>query len=1093
MFHRVPERTMHSVKWLFALGWIILIFSLFYDPISAYLTEPSTSWSFLRLDPIYLDPEQCRSALTVQGSCVHEQPYAVGAKVFWGMVIPCAIMVILVLGHETWRRICPLSFLSQIPRALGRQRQRKRTNPKTGKVRLELAKINKDSWLGRNHLYFQFGFLFVGLCVRILFINSNRLFLGIWFLLTIIAAITVGYLYAGKSWCQYFCPMAPVQGVYTGPRALLGSMAHQGKKQGTTQSMCRTVDAKGNEKSACVSCQSPCIDIDAERHYWDALNKPGRSLVQYGYLGLVAGFYLYYALYSGTLKYYYSGVWNHEEDQLAQLLSPGFYLFDQAIPIPKIVAVPLTLGTFVGLSYLICSKLEKAYRSYRLRHQKPLDKQQVRHLLFSFCTFAVFNIYYMFGGRPVLKLILPPVGELAFNAVVAIVSVLWLSRTLSRSAGAYSRESLANSLRRQLGKLEIDFSQFLDGRSIEELKADEVYVLAQVLPSFKDKSRFQVYKGLLREQLEQGNVTSAESFESLKTIRLELNVHEEEHFEILSELGIENPDLLNPNKQVSREDQLRIDSYRQALEEKLVDLLESGMPLQTALQLQRKDIKILKQEYSITPEEEEHLLEQMDDENSCILKKSELFLEQLKTLTVNRQVLTNLVPNPNAPAYILLRNVAIVQRQQWLIQELLEIVEILGNRPEALDIVKRIKLFADPLLPSLLQNSIGKDSWRRRLNEDSLSLLSSTEPHDVLSQVEQGIEPLRDDEPTVLMVNGEPIPKTFSANHQAQVIEVLKEQIQSLDPLVEATALYALEQIDPIEGDQQARQLLKTTSPENWLVRETAGSFLGEKAPTKLVRALLLEIKTSDHTETRVFHDPIVHIGRSQLNEIVLTHPQVSQRHAILTTDTEGVNILDLDSPGVLYVNNQVIENTRYRLKQGDEVRFSHAKTPAITIHWEDQPVRSSTPVEALGTLEKLLAMVEINLFQTLNPDTLIELARKADIRRYQPGDTLFSIGDPAEELHFMIEGEAEVTVPQAGNAKVINRIRQGQSIGEMGVLSHKIRSADVVTVAEINRILVISAEDFESILRTDSEFSRRLLLDMIDRLQRVTTQAMQT
>ncbi len=35
------------------------------------------------------------------------------------MVVPSAIFVVLVFGHEFWRRICPLYFFSQLPRALG--------------------------------------------------------------------------------------------------------------------------------------------------------------------------------------------------------------------------------------------------------------------------------------------------------------------------------------------------------------------------------------------------------------------------------------------------------------------------------------------------------------------------------------------------------------------------------------------------------------------------------------------------------------------------------------------------------------------------------------------------------------------------------------------------------------------------------------------------------------------------------------------------------------------------------------------------------------------------------------------------------------
>jgi polyferredoxin len=235
----------------------------------------------------------------VQGKCISEQPYPLGTTLFWGAIVPAAIFILLVFGHEVWRRICPLSFLSQIPRALGRQRQFKRENQKTGKVRYELAKVDPNSWLGRNYPYLQFGWLFIGLCGRILFFNADRLVLAGWLLFTIAAAIAVGYWYGGKSWCQYFCPMAPVQSIYSEPGGLLSSKAHM-SEQLITQSMCRRVLPDGKEQSACIACQNPCIDIDAERTYWNSLNKPETSFLRYGYVGLVIGYFVYYYLMQAT-------------------------------------------------------------------------------------------------------------------------------------------------------------------------------------------------------------------------------------------------------------------------------------------------------------------------------------------------------------------------------------------------------------------------------------------------------------------------------------------------------------------------------------------------------------------------------------------------------------------------------------------------------------------------------------------------------------------------------------------------------------------------------------------------------------------------
>jgi len=144
--------------------------------------------------------------------------------------------------------------------------------------------IGENSWLGQNHLYVQGGLFFIGLGLRILFVNGHRASLGIFLIFTIACAILVGYLFAGKSWCNYFCPMSPVQMIYTGPRSLLGSQGHLEQKPAITQSMCRTINPEtGKEQSACVSCKMPCIDIDAEKTYWTELNKErARRLIRLG-------------------------------------------------------------------------------------------------------------------------------------------------------------------------------------------------------------------------------------------------------------------------------------------------------------------------------------------------------------------------------------------------------------------------------------------------------------------------------------------------------------------------------------------------------------------------------------------------------------------------------------------------------------------------------------------------------------------------------------------------------------------------------------------------------------------------------------------
>lgn len=519
MFSSIPERYMLVIRWIFAIGWLILILSLFYDPISAQLTVSGKTFAAVTEQGCYW----------FQGECRPLTPYPMGARIFWGMIVPLSILTLFVFGHEAWRRICPLSFISQIPRTFGWQRKQV---------------IGEQSWLSRHALYVQFSFLFIGLNVRLLLVNSDRLLLGVFLILTLLLALTVGFLFDGKTWCHYVCPMAPVQMIYSEPGGLLGSAAHTAPTKTLTQSMCRTVDARGQEKSACVACKLGCLDIDAEGSYWESVRQPDRKLLYYGYVGLVIGFYLYFWLYSGNWNFLSAGVWN-ETNQLTTLLQPGFYVAGQPIPIPKLIAAPLTLMVTSGMSYAIGLWAERTYKRYNRRRSRPLNAESVQNRAFASATFLAFNLLFFLGVRPTLGY-LPLSLQHVVSWLAIVLSSLWLVKTWHRTAQRYVRERDANLLRRQLTKLDIDFTQLLEGRSLDELKPDELYALAKVLPGFTQDYRLQIYKGMLQETLEQGKATASTSLAGFQTLRERLGISNAQHQLVLNQLQDEAPLLFAP-------------------------------------------------------------------------------------------------------------------------------------------------------------------------------------------------------------------------------------------------------------------------------------------------------------------------------------------------------------------------------------------------------------------------------------------------------------------------------------------------------------------------------------------------------------------
>ncbi len=468
MFARISERKMVSVRAGLFVGWLCLIASLFWDPMTPMMTMPGNDWSPFQIQAVHT---------TMQGKTMQVEPYHLSNRFFWTMLIPLFPLFLMVFGHEAWRRICPLSFASQLPRYFGLRRQRTSLQRRTGRLERAPALIARDSWLHRNAWYVQFGMLFLGLCARLLFINSNRTACAIGLLAVIAASIMVGYLWGGKSWCNYFCPANIVQRIYTEPGGLMESQPHIAQPA-IPQSMCRTPTANG-EKSACVACTTSCGDIDLEKSYWDGIADPARRNVYYMFFGLIIGFYGYYYLYSGTWSYYFSGIWTHESDQLSAIMTPGLFIANHPIMIPKLVAVPVVLGVAVTAALGLGKALEAGYRRLCRARQDMSEDIIINHCL-SLSAFVSINTFYIFGGRPNL-LLMPNIVVICIDAVIFGLTLLWLRKALERSPAKYQREKMAPSLVQRFKRSQVDVGRYLDGRSVDELNADEIYTLSKVL------------------------------------------------------------------------------------------------------------------------------------------------------------------------------------------------------------------------------------------------------------------------------------------------------------------------------------------------------------------------------------------------------------------------------------------------------------------------------------------------------------------------------------------------------------------------------------------------------------------------------------
>lgn len=104
----------------------------------------------------------------------------------------------------------------------------------------------------------------------------------------------------------------------------------------------------------------------------------------------------------------------------------------------------------------------------------------------------------------------------------------------------------------------------------------------------------------------------------------------------------------------------------------------------------------------------------------------------------------------------------------------------------------------------------------------------------------------------------------------------------------------------------------------------------------KLPAALLIV----DSSKVYTFKKPLIKIGRSLDNDLILEHPTVSRQHAELVFTDGRFEIVDLESTGGTFVNGMKVD--RRRLSKGDVITLASLHL----VFGEDEFPAAGTPSE---------------------------------------------------------------------------------------------------------------------------------------------------
>jgi CRP-like cAMP-binding protein len=131
-----------------------------------------------------------------------------------------------------------------------------------------------------------------------------------------------------------------------------------------------------------------------------------------------------------------------------------------------------------------------------------------------------------------------------------------------------------------------------------------------------------------------------------------------------------------------------------------------------------------------------------------------------------------------------------------------------------------------------------------------------------------------------------------------------------------------------------------------------------------------------------------------------------------------------------------------------------------------------------LGKDAKVELIRKVPLFAKCSKNELREVASLADEIELEPGKELTRQGASAREFFVLLEGAADVR----RNGRRIRSLGKGDFLGEIALISKSPRTA-TVTTTEPTRALVVTAQSFDRLLRTNPKIQRGVVEALADRL----------
>ena len=151
--------------------------------------------------------------------------------------------------------------------------------------------------------------------------------------------------------------------------------------------------------------------------------------------------------------------------------------------------------------------------------------------------------------------------------------------------------------------------------------------------------------------------------------------------------------------------------------------------------------------------------------------------------------------------------------------------------------------------------------------------------------------------------------------------------------------------------------------------------------------------------------------------------------------------------------------------------------------------IAAGAAVAEPSTLEKMIALRSIGIFEALEPEDLIRLARASTEVWLSQGDVVCREGDTGDELFVLLAGEVSILHrDDAGVDRVIAVEGAGTCIGELAVLDSAPREATVIASSVAVRALRLNGRSFDDARNASPALSGAIIRLLARRVRAAAT-----